>query len=241
MKKVALGFILACFFGCASVEPTDPTAINDALVGFTVNSQGEHWPEALKFVTPEEADEITDENGQMKAEYRVAASRLRISALKRMPWRVDSKGRLIGIKPVLDDFNKKYAVSEDEKSVGSNLEQMRQERIKRTLERGQRIMAGEEEEANKEPEVEVFTNKLTEEEKRKYGSTGELRAPDAEYDGESSSVPESEVSEPTDSYSSDNADEGTSDEPVQVFEPENSGVEEDGYYGPDESGATSDF
>ena len=168
MKKVVLGSILALLVGCASVQPNDPVAINDALVGFTVNSQGKHWPEALSFVTPDEAEEITDENGLMKEEYRLAASRLRISALKQMPWRVDGRGRLIGIKDVLDDFNKKYIVSEDEKKVGTNLEQMRQERINRTLEKGKRIMAGEDEQ--KEPEVEVYTNKLTEEEKRKYGS-----------------------------------------------------------------------
>ena len=83
MKKMALGLIFACLVGCASVQPDDPTAINDALVGFTVNSQAERWPEALKFVTASEAEEITDESGLMKEEYRVAASRLRISALKR--------------------------------------------------------------------------------------------------------------------------------------------------------------
>lgn len=237
MKKMALGLIFACLVGCASVQPDDPTAINDALVGFTVNSQAERWPEALKFVTASEAEEITDESGLMKAEYRVAASRLRISALKRMPWKVDGKGRLIGIKEVLDDFNKKYIVSEDEKKVGTNLEQMRQDRIKRTLERGQRIMAGEEEEASKEPEVEVITNKLTEDEKRKYGSTGELRAPEevettATYTSEGSSE---------DSYSSESSYSSEEEQPSQVFEPENSNIEEDGYYGPDESGATSDF
>lgn len=239
MKKVVLGFALAALLGCASVDPSDPTAINDALVGFTVNSQGKHWAEALKFVTPEEAEEISDENGLVREEYRVAASRLRISALRQMPWRVDSKGRLVGIKTVLDDFNRKYAVSEDEKHVGSNLEQMRQERIQRTLEKGRRIMAGEDEEQAKEPEVEVFTNKLTEEEKQKYGSTGELRRPDSEYDGESAATSDYESSESS-SYNS-YSDSEPSDEPVQVFEPENSGVEEDGYYGPDENGATSDF
>ena len=237
MKKMALGLIFACLVGCASVQPDDPTAINDALVGFTVNSQAERWPEALNFVTASEAEEITDESGLMKAEYRVAASRLRISALKRMPWKVDGKGRLIGIKEVLDDFNKKYIVSEDEKKVGTNLEQMRQDRIKRTLERGQRIMAGEEEEASKEPEVEVITNKLTEDEKRKYGSTGELRAPEevettATYTSEESSE---------DSFSSESSYSSEEEQPSQVFEPENSNIEEDGYYGPDESGATSDF
>lgn len=238
MKKVVLGFALAALLGCASVDPSDPTAINDALVGFTVNSQGKHWAEALKFVTPDEAEEISDENGLVREEYRVAASRLRISALRQMPWRVDGKGRLVGIKAVLDDFNRKYAVSEDEKNVGSNLEQMRQERIQRTLEKGRRIMAGEDEESPKDPEVEVFTNKLTEEEKQMYGSTGELRKPEQDYNSESeSSYGSSSETSSYDSY----GDSEPSDEPVQVFEPENSGVEEDGYYGPDESGATSDF
>lgn len=239
MKKMVLGWFVAMLVGCASTQPNDPTAINDALIGFTVNSQGEHWHEAILFVTPDEADEISDENGLMKQEYRVAASRLRISALRQMPWRVDRKGRLIGIKAVLDDFNRKYAVSEDEKKVGSNLEQMRQERINRTLEKGKRIMAGEEEEA-KEPEVEVFTNKLTEEEKRKYGSTGELRKPESESGAVYESESETGDTEPTDEVYPAN-DEPPADEPVQVFEPENGGVEEDGYYGPDESGATSDF
>lgn len=93
-------------------------------------------------------------------------------------------------------------------------------------------MAGEDEQ--KEPEVEVYTNKLTEEEKRKYGSTAELRPPEEEYDGESSTTETSS----TEDFSSE-----TSDEPSQVFEPETSNVEEDGYYGPedDASGATSDF
>ncbi len=237
MKKMVLGWLSAFFLiGCASTQPNDPTAINDALIGFTVNSQGEHWHEAILFVTPDEADEISDENGLMKQEYRVAASRLRISALRQIPWRVDKKGRLIGIKAVLDDFNRKYIVSEDEKKVGTNLEQMRQDRINRTLEKGKRIMAGEEEEAQKEPEVEVFTNKLTEEEKRKYGSTGELRKPDEVVNESTSDFTPDEATSDYGSYESE-----PSDEPVQVFEPENQGVEEDGYYGPDESGATSDF
>lgn len=237
MKKMVLGWLSAFFLiGCASTQPNDPTAINDALIGFTVNSQGEHWHEAILFVTPDEADEISDENGLMKQEYRVAASRLRISALRQIPWRVDKKGRLIGIKAVLDDFNRKYIVSEDEKKVGTNLEQMRQDRINRTLEKGKRIMAGEEEETQKEPEVEVFTNKLTEEEKRKYGSTGELRKPDEAVNESTSDFTPDEATSDYGSYESE-----PSDEPVQVFEPENQGVEEDGYYGPDESGATSDF
>ena len=107
----------------------------------------------------------------MKEEYRLAASRLRISALKQMPWRVDERGRLIGIKDVLDDFNKKYIVSEDEKKVGTNLEQMRQERINRTLEKGKRIMAGEDEQ--KEPEVEVYRRRKAQ--IRQHGRTSPAR------------------------------------------------------------------
>ena len=39
-------------------------------------------------------------------------------------------------------------------------------------------MQEEEQEAEQEQQVEVFTNKLTEEEKRKYGSTRDLQAPE---------------------------------------------------------------
>ena len=55
---------------------------------------------------------------------------------------------------------------------------MEKEHIKRRLEEGQKILKEEEEEANQEQQVEVLSNKLTDEEKRKYGSTRDLQAPE---------------------------------------------------------------
>ena len=88
----------------------------------------------------------------------------------------------MGIKAAMDEANERYVVSEEQAKVGTNLEEMEKQRIQRRLEEGQKILQGEEEEAKAEPEVEVFTNKLTEEEKRKYGSTRDLQAPEEYHD-----------------------------------------------------------
>jgi hypothetical protein len=56
---------------------------------------------------------------------------------------------------------------------------MEDERVKRRIEQGQKILQEEEEEANQEQEEIVYSNKLTDEEKRKYGSTRDLQAPEA--------------------------------------------------------------
>jgi hypothetical protein len=99
-----------------------------------------------------------------------------LSTMRRMQWTVDDKGRLIGVKEVLDQANTRYLVSEEQAKVGTNLEEMEKARIQRRLEEGRKIL--EEEENADEPQVEVMTNRLTDEEKRKYGSTGELLAPE---------------------------------------------------------------
>ena len=178
MKKVVLGLLpLLLLCGCGGTKSNDSDAVNDALIGFTVNAQGSRWPEALAFITEDEVDEITDQNGLMKPEYQMAAKRIKLSTLKQMEWEVDRRGRLVGMKDVMDESNERYKVSDAQKSVGLDLDKKRQERIQNKLEEGKRILSGEEEEV-KEPEVEYYSNKLTEEEKRKYGSTGELRPPE---------------------------------------------------------------
>lgn len=184
MKQIILLFLFSLLcLGCAGTTSKDPDKINEALVGFTVNVQASRWEEALQFVTPNEVKEISNSNAIFKEEYQTAARRLPLSALKRMEWTVDGRGRLIGIKEAMDESNRRYLVSEDQKLVGTDLDQKREERIRKRLEEGRRIK--ENEEVQPEPEVEVFTNKLTEEEKRKYGSTGELRAPEAYLEQES--------------------------------------------------------
>ncbi len=176
MKQLfALSLFLFLCIGCAGTSK-DPEQINEALVGFTVNVQASRWEEALQFVTPGEAKEIATPDRQFKPEYQAAANRLPLTALKKMEWTVDGKGRLVGIKDVMDESNRRYLVSEEQKLVGSDLEAKREERIRQLLEEGERIK--NETPQQQEEEVEVMSNKLTEEEKRKYGSTGELRPPE---------------------------------------------------------------
>ena len=187
--------------GCAGSKSSNPDQINDALVGFTTSVQGVRWEEALKYVTEDEVYAISD-GKEFKPEYQVAARRLKLSTLKQMELYVDGSGRLVGIKKAMDDSNERYKMSEDQAKVGLDLEKREQERIKRRLEEGQKIL--EEESKPQEPEVEVFTNKLTEEEKRKYGSTKELLPPE-EYSDENTQEAE-EILETEDSDNMESSD-----------------------------------
>ncbi len=192
---------------CAGVKKDNPDAINDALVGFTTCAQSARWSEALQYVTPSEVSQISD-GVTFKPEYQKAAARMPLSTMRRMQWTVDKKGRLVGMKEVLDQANTRYLVSEEQAKVGTNLEEMEKARIQRRLEEGRKIL--EEEENAEEPEVEVMTNRLTDEEKRKYGSTGELLAPEQYEDSNTDAAKEAM---------------GTADESAEVP------AEEEGYYG----------
>ena len=172
---------------CAGIKSDNPDAINDALVGFTTCTQSARWSEALQYVTPSEASEISD-GVTFKPEYQKAAARMPLSTMRRMQWTVDGKGRLIGVKEVLDQANTRYLVSEEQAKVGTNLEEMEKARIQRRLEEGRKIL--EEEENADEPQVDVMTNRLTDEEKRKYGSTGELLAPEQYEDSNTDAAKE---------------------------------------------------
>lgn len=192
---------------CAGVKKDNPDAINDALVGFTTCAQSARWSEALQYVTPSEVSQISD-GVTFKPEYQKAAARMPLSTMRRMQWTVDKEGRLVGMKEVLDQANTRYLVSEEQAKVGTNLEEMEKARIQRRLEEGRKIL--EEEENAEEPEVEVMTNRLTDEEKRKYGSTGELLAPEQYEDPNTDAAKEAM---------------GTADESAEVPS------EEEGYYG----------
>lgn len=195
MKKLTVLLLGAALFfvGCAGSKSDDPEALDNALVGFTSCVQGSRWQEALDYVTSDEADEIATPDGyEFKEEYKVAARRLHLATLRKAGLDVDGSGRLVGIKAAMDEANGRYVMSEEQAKVGTNLKQMEDERIKRRLEQGQKILEEEENASNQEQEVEVFTNKLTEEEKRKYGSTRDLQAPEA-YQDENTEEAEEEI------------------------------------------------
>lgn len=193
MKKLLMGisFVAMVIAGCAGSGSSDPEAIDTALVGFTSCVQSSRWAEALDYVTADEASEISD-GDEFKEEYKVAARRLPLSTLRKAGLKVDYKGRLIGIKDAMDEANERYKMSEEQAKVGSNLEEMEKEHIRRRLEEGQRVMQQEQEEANKEQEDIVYSNKLTDDEKRKYGSTRDLQAPE-KFQDENTEAAEEEV------------------------------------------------
>ena len=179
MKKFLMGLAFFAFtlVGCAGTSD-DPEALDNALVAFTSCVQSSRWQEALEYVTPDEANQISSDVYEFKQEYQLAARRLPLSTLRKAGLQVDGKGRLVGIKDAMDEANERYVMSEEQAKVGTNLEEMEKEHIKRRLEEGQKILKEEEEEANQEQQVEVLSNKLTDEEKRKYGSTRDLQAPE---------------------------------------------------------------
>ena len=198
MKKLlaslaAISFVATLLTGCAGSRSDDPEAIDNALVGFTSCVQGSRWQEALQYVTPDEADAIATSDGyEFKDQYKTAARRLPLSTLRKAGLEVDGKGRLVGIKDAMDEANERYVMSEEQAKVGTNLKQMEDERVKRRIEQGQKILQEEESEANQEQEEIVYSNKLTDEEKRKYGSTRELLAPEA-YQDENTKEAEEEI------------------------------------------------
>lgn len=196
MKKLLVCFLtLAAIVlsACGGTKSDDPEALDNALVGFTSCVQSSRWQEALDYVTPSEADEIATSDGyEFKEEYKVAVRRLPLSTLRRAGLQVDSKGRLVGIKEAMDDANDRNVVSAEQAKVGTNLKQMEDERIKRRIEQGQKIMEEEAEAANQEQEEIVYSNKLTDEEKRKYGSTRDLLAPE-EFSDENTQQAEEEI------------------------------------------------
>lgn len=196
MKKlmVCLSLVaMALLTACGGTKSDDPEALDNALTGFTSCVQSSRWQEALEYVTPREAEAIATSDGyEFKEEYKLAVRRLPLSTLRKAGLEVDGKGRLIGIKDAMDDANERTKMSAEQAKVGTNLKQMEDERIKRRLEQGQKIMQEEAEAANQEQEEIVFSNKLTEEEKRKYGSTGELRAAET-YQDENTEQAEEEL------------------------------------------------
>ena len=182
MKKllVLLSAMSLFLLGCAGTPKDEGEALDNALVSFTSSVQSSRWQDALSYVTPDEARQIGTSDGyEFLPEYQTAASRLPLSTLRKAGLGVDSDGRLVGIKAVMDETNERFKVSEDQAKVGTNLKQMEDDRIKRRIEEGQKILQEEEATAHQEQQVEVLTNRLTDDEKRKYGSTGELLAPES--------------------------------------------------------------
>jgi hypothetical protein len=109
----AIFSIVACIGGRGVVR--DPEKTNDVMITFVQRAQAGFWKEAMENVTPDESEEMMEGN-QVMQEYKDAVNRIRLSTIKNMDLALDKKGRLVGLKDILDESNDFYRVS-DEKIV----------------------------------------------------------------------------------------------------------------------------
>jgi hypothetical protein len=109
---VAIFSIVACRGSRSAVDPEKTT---DVMITFVQRAQAGFWKEAMENVTPNEREEMM-EGSQIMQEYKDAVNRIRLSTIKNMDLSLDSRGRLVGLKDILDESNEFYK-SSDEKVV----------------------------------------------------------------------------------------------------------------------------
>jgi len=127
--------LASCFFGKTATR--DPEKVNDVMITFVQKAQAGFWKDAMENITPEEREDMMEGNKVMQ-EYKDAVNRIRLSTIKNMELGLDGKGRLFGVKEILDESNRAYLASEEKIAVDpSKLEDLSKKREK------------EEEEANK--------------------------------------------------------------------------------------------
>jgi len=131
----ALFSIVSC---AGSKSAVDPDKVADAFVEFHKNAKAGFWKEAMDCVTPSERDDMM-EDGQVMQEYKDAVNRIRLSTVKNMDLSLDKKGKLVGLKDILDESNEAYK-SSDEKVVidPSKLEDLAAKRQKEEEEAAKR-------------------------------------------------------------------------------------------------------
>lgn len=216
---------------CAPAGPVvqDPEKVNDVLITFMTKAQAGFWDEAMQNITYEERNQMMD-GDIVKPEYELAIRRVKLSAITKMPFSLDSKGRLVGIKAVLDATNIRYTTSDEQRSVNLNeLDKSRTERINRMREEGQKILEEQNREQEQAKDV-IYTNRLTEEERLKalQGEAVSTKADAIAVD----EWQESSAEEPTPEESSEegaSVDDMSSDElPSEDLPSEESGSDETG-------------
>lgn len=128
-RLLFLSTVLVALVSCASnpkSEVSSEDAVNDALISFTVNSQAGRYSEALELIAYEDQLKIIDANGNWKPEYKSAVKRIRLSALQKIHFSLDTEGRLEGMIAILDDANSKFTMSDEQRSV--NLDKVEKNR-----------------------------------------------------------------------------------------------------------------
>ncbi len=114
MLRLLLLLVVFLLVSCASgkVVSRDREKVNDTMITFVQRAQAGFWKEAMANITPEEREDMMEGNHVMQ-EYKDAVNRIRLSTIKYMELGLDSKGRLVGVKDVLDESNSFYIASEE--------------------------------------------------------------------------------------------------------------------------------
>jgi len=152
--------IVACR-GSRSAVDTEKT--NDVMISFLKDAQAGFWKEAMENITPEESAEMMEGN-QVIQEYKDAVNRIRLSTIKNMNLSLDRKGRLVGLKDILDESNEFYKASDENVIIDpSKLEDLAARRKK------------QEEEAAKQAKEDPFKDEKSDWLDVYYGNTKEAK------------------------------------------------------------------
>jgi len=116
MFRLLILFVLFFIMACAGTKSAgDQEKINDVMITFLQRAKAGFWKEAMENVTQDERFDMM-EDGQVMQEYKDAVNRIRLSTIKNMDLSLDRKGKLVGLKDILDESNEAYKAS-DEKVV----------------------------------------------------------------------------------------------------------------------------
>lgn len=132
MLFIALSLAACAFFG-KSAGRSDPEKTNEAMITFVTKARAGFWNEAMEIVTPEERSDMM-EDGKILPEYKEAVDRIRLSTIKNMDLSLDGRGRLVGLRDLLDESNNHVRRGEEEdkeKIDPSKLKDLEAERLKK--------------------------------------------------------------------------------------------------------------
>jgi len=116
LLMLAIFSLIACMGGKSAggvkYNNADPDKTNEVMITFVQRAQAGFWKEAMENVSLEERAEMMDGVNVMQ-EYKDAVNRIRLSTIKNMDLGLDRKGRLVGLKDILDESNERYVSSEE--------------------------------------------------------------------------------------------------------------------------------
>jgi len=148
LRQLILLFTALSLAACAGTKSAaEQERINDVMITFLQKAKAGFWKEAMENVCQDERSDMI-EDGQVMQEYKDAINRIRLTTIKKMDLSLDRRGKLVGLKDILDESNEAYKAS-DEKVVidPSKLEDLAAKRQKAEAEAAKR-----EREASLEPE-----------------------------------------------------------------------------------------